>query len=74
MDALFWLYIIFVIVVFVKDDFKDEDKAPLPTPTIRFTDEDKAVASQENCNSAQQTLRRERARIESRMVEGELFK
>lgn len=25
MDALFYLYIIFVVVVFVKDEFKDKD-------------------------------------------------
>ncbi|WP_288279768.1 hypothetical protein [uncultured Prevotella sp.] len=61
MDALFWIYIISVVAVALMGDFKEMA-------------EDKPAPSQEKCDTTLRDLRRERARIESRMVEGDLFK
>ena len=61
MDALFWIYIISVVAVALMGDFKEMA-------------EDKSAPSQEKCDTTLCDLRRERARMESRMVEGELFK
>jgi len=49
MDALFWIYIIVSVALIVRDDFKETEKVDrkvLPTPTIRFTDEDKTAENE----------------------------
>ena len=56
MDALFWIYIISVVAVALMGDFKEMA-------------EDKPAPSQEKCDTTLRDLRRERARIESRMVD-----
>ena len=61
MDALFWIYIISVVAVALMGDFKEMA-------------EDTPAPSQEKCDVPPLDQRRERARIESRMVEGDLFK